>query len=179
VKESLAAGADIVWFSGDKLLGGPQCGILLGKSELIQKLARHPLMRALRPDKLTLAALEATLRIYLYGDPLKEIPTLQKIARTPEEIREACERVGSKMGEIVSTLSEVGGGSLPGLTLPSFAVSLEVKSAANLARALRRRPEPIFGRIERGRLLLDLRTVEPAEEEKIQVALTETLSKLV
>ncbi len=177
VKESLDGGADIVWFSGDKLLGGPQCGILLGKSELIQTLARHPLMRALRPDKLTLAALEATLRIYLYGDPVKEIPTLRKIARTAEEIRAACERVG--LGEVVATLSEVGGGSLPGLTLPSFAVSLEVPSAANLARALRQRPEPIFGRIERGRLLLDLRTVETGEEQKIQVALTETLSKLV
>jgi L-seryl-tRNA(Ser) seleniumtransferase len=191
VKESLDAGADIVWFSGDKLLGGPQCGILLGKSELIQTLARHPLMRALRPDKLTLAALEATLRIYLYGDPLEEIPTLQKIARTPEEVREACERVKSLLrlpeeGEsevralrVEATLSEIGGGSLPGLTLPSFAVSLEVQSAAKLARALRQRPEPIFGRIERGRLLLDLRTVEPDEEEKIQAALTETLSKLV
>ncbi|MGC4042289.1 MAG: L-seryl-tRNA(Sec) selenium transferase [Armatimonas sp.] len=172
VKESLAAGANLVWFSGDKLLGGPQCGVLLGRTEWIQKLARHPLMRALRPDKLTLAALEATLRIYLYGEPLSEIPALRRIARPVEDIRVACERVG--VGDIVETVSEVGGGSLPGLSLPSYAVAIDTESPALLARRLRLREEPIFGRIERGRFLLDLRCVDTQEEEKIQAALTET-----
>lgn len=177
VKESLAAGADLVWFSGDKLLGGPQCGVLLGKAELIQKLARHPLMRALRPDKLTLAALEATLRIYLYGEPLAEIPTLRRIARPVEDIKEACERVGA--GDIVETVSEVGGGSLPGLSLPGYALAIDTENPELLARKLRQRDEPIFGRIEHGRFLLDLRCVDRHEEEKIHAALTETLSKLV
>jgi L-seryl-tRNA(Ser) seleniumtransferase len=131
-------------------------------------------MRALRPDKLTLAALEATLRIYLYGDPLKEIPTLRRIARPAEEIRRACESIG--LGEIVETRAEVGGGSLPGLSLESFAVALDTENPEKLARALRYREEPIFTRIERGRLLLDMRCVDVGDEEKIYAALTETLS---
>jgi len=160
VQKSVATGADLVWFSGDKLLGGPQAGIVVGNAALIGQVKRHPLMRALRPDKLTLAALEATLRLYLTGKAWEEIPILRRIRRPADDIRAACERVG--VGEVVPTISEIGGGSLPGKTLPSWAVALDGDVVA-LARQLRLAPTPVYGRIEKGRLLLDLRAVDDDE----------------
>lgn len=174
---SIAEGADVVWFSGDKLLGGPQAGILIGTSALIAPMKRHPLARALRPDKLTLAALEATLRAYRAGRAWNEIPILRRIARPEGDVREAAERLAKALrGQsarldiaVVSTRAEVGGGSLPGLALPSWAVSVASPdhSAEQIARALRKLPVPVYGRIERDRLLLDLRAVDAEEEEQI------------
>lgn len=178
--QSVAAGADIVWFSGDKLLGGPQTGILVGKAAFITPLKKHPLARALRPDKLTLAALEATLRVYRWGNPWEEIPVLRRIARPADDVLAACGRVarlirasgasGINDVDIVQTQAEVGGGSLPGRTLPSWAVAVSAGSVETLARDLRHAPTPVYGRIERGRLLLDLRAVDEEEEPLIAQA---------
>lgn len=161
VQDSVAVGADLVWFSGDKLLGGPQAGIIVGTKAAIARLKHHPLMRALRPDKLTLAGLEATLLLYRTGRAWEEIPTLRRICRTPESVRRAGERLGK--GELVACVSEIGGGSLPGQTLPSWAVALN-GDAVTLARRLRQGEVPVYGRIEKDRLLLDLRTVDESEE---------------
>ena len=169
---SIATGADIVWFSGDKLLGGPQAGILIGKASLLEPLKRHPLNRALRPDKMTLAALEKTLRLYAVGRAWEEIPILRRIARPAEDVLAACGRVARPLRanfpglevDIVSVLSEIGGGSLPGHTLPSWAIAIETAELARLARALRQAETPVYGRLERGRLLLDLRAVDESEE---------------
>ena len=168
VQDSVLAGADLTWFSGDKLLGGPQAGIVVGKAAALARLKGHPLMRALRPDKLTLAGLEATLRLYLTGQAWEEIPTLRRIARSAESVRAACERIGQ--GQVIATVSEIGGGSLPGQTLPTWAIALEGDVVA-LARRLRQAPTPVYGRIEKGRLLLDLRTVDEDEEEALVAAL--------
>jgi L-seryl-tRNA(Ser) seleniumtransferase len=183
---SIAAGADLVWFSGDKLLGGPQAGILVGKAAHVAPLKRHPLTRALRPDKLTLAGLEATLLLYRAGRAWTEIPILRRIARPADDVRAACDRLraallaaepsmaGSLAADVVATEAEVGGGSLPGRTLPSFAVALSAPGrggADALARGLRQAATPVYGRIERDRVLLDLRAVDEAEEPWILDAL--------
>ena len=184
VAESVAAGTDIIWFSGDKLLGGPQAGILIGKKARIDPLKSHPLSRALRPDKMTLAALEATLRLYVTGRAFKEIPTLRRIARPAEEVLAACGRVARALRaacptlevDIIAVASEIGGGSLPGHTLPSWAVAIETDDITALARALRQAETPVYGRIERNRLLLDLRTVEESEESGMIIPFQRALS---
>jgi L-seryl-tRNA(Ser) seleniumtransferase len=177
---SIAEGADLVWFSGDKLLGGPQSGILVGRSDLLGPLKKHPLARALRPDKMTLAALEATLRLYEAGRAWDEVPTLRRIARPAEDVLHACGRVARALRaiapslevDIIAAASEIGGGSLPGHTLPSWAVAVDAgpRGAADLARALRKAETPVYGRIEKGRLLLDLRAVDEREEELLVLA---------
>jgi len=182
---SVAAGADAVWFSGDKLLGGPQAGILVGTRDVIGPMKRHPLARALRPDKLTLAALEATLRLYRLGRAWDEVPVLRRIARPAEDVRAACARVAgavvsSRLAcEVVPSVAEIGGGSLPGHTLPSFAVAVEYEAlgAAAVARRLRGRDVPVFGRIEAGRVLLDLRAVDPDEEQEVAAAVKEVAAR--
>ena len=172
VTECIRAGADVVCFSGDKLLGGPQAGILLGRRELIAKMKRHPLARALRMDKLTLAALEATLR--LYKDPekaVKEIPVLRMLAATQSGLREKAERLAALLEPVRGQISvadeesRAGGGSLPGQTLPSVAVEVKPAaiSAAELERRLREWETPIVARIARDRLLLDVRTIEESD----------------
>ena len=178
---SVAAGADVVWFSGDKLLGGPQAGILLGKQGLIDRMKGHPLARALRPDKLTLAALEATLTLYARGTAWTDVPTLRRIARPTDAILNACGRVARSVRiadpsldvDIVAVESEIGGGSLPGRTLPSWAVALSPsgESTMALARRLRGAAIPVYGRIEHDRVLLDLRAVDEGEEDDILLAL--------
>jgi L-seryl-tRNA(Ser) seleniumtransferase len=170
VTDSVKTGADIIWFSGDKLLGGPQCGILVGTKAMLAPLKTHPLARALRPDKLTLAALEATLRLYATGQAWTEIPVLRRIRRPIEEIEAACHRVADALPAtlvptVVPTLSEVGGGSLPARSLSSFAVSLSHTNINQLAYDLRHANTPVYGRIEQGKLLLDLRAVDEGEEE--------------
>jgi len=185
---SIASGADVVWFSGDKLLGGPQAGILVGRKEHLAVMRSHPLMRALRPDKLTLAGLEATLRLYVAGRAWSDVPILRRIARPADEVRAACRRLEVLVNvfcangydaEIVPTVSEIGGGSLPGHTLPSFALALtpapQIGSVNEVARALRKTAVPVYGRIERDRLLLDLRAVDEDEEEQILAALSNAL----
>ncbi|NKQ58609.1 L-seryl-tRNA(Sec) selenium transferase [Amycolatopsis sp. K13G38] len=157
----LAAGANLVTASGDKLLGGPQAGLLLGEASLIERLRRHPTARALRVDKLTLAALEATLR-----GPAP--PVAQALAADPVRLRERAERLAAQLpgAQAVDCVSAVGGGGAPGVELPSAAVSLPEASAL----PLRTGDPPVVGRLERGRCLLDLRTVDPADDEVLLAA---------
>ncbi len=163
--ESVAAGADLVCFSGDKLLGGPQAGIVVGRAELVERLRRHPLQRALRADKLTLAALEGTLRLYL--DPeraRREIPALRMVEEPLEVVRARAEHLASLVGGTVEeTVARVGGGALPLLELPSAACALE----ETLAVPLRMGDPPVVGIVRDGRLLLDCRTLADAEVEEV------------
>jgi len=166
-KESLKDGADIVSFSGDKLLGGLQCGIILGCDSYISKMKKHPLYRAFRVDKITIAALEATLRVY--GDlnlAQKDIPVLSMLSVSKDELKERAEKICTEVisrggsAEIVSTKSVAGGGAVPGIELDSYAVVPVGKdSAAEMESKLRNQPVPIIGHIENDRLLLDMRTI--------------------
>jgi L-seryl-tRNA(Ser) seleniumtransferase len=177
VAEALRQGADLVTFSGDKLLGGPQAGLVVGRADLIARLAKNPLKRALRLDKIRLAALEAVLRLYTDPDRLAErLPTLRLLARPKAEIEEIARRLlpalaealaGSAEARLVETKSQIGSGALPVSLLPSVAFSLrpaaDAKSGAAveaLAQRLRRLPIPVIGRIEAGAVLLDLRCLE-------------------
>ena len=166
VQESLAASADLVTFSGDKLLGGPQAGLIVGRAKLIAKLRSHPLARALRVDKTTLAGLEATLLAYLNGRATSDIPVWRMIAAAPEVLRARAERIATAIGGamVLACASAVGGGSLPGETLPSFAIAIG-GAPDDLARRLRQGTPPVIGRIADGRLLLDVRTVLEEQEE--------------
>ncbi len=168
VREALAAGADLVCFSGDKLLGGPQAGIVVGRAELVERLRRHPLQRALRADKLTLAALEGTLALYL--DPeraLREVPVLRMLAEPPEAIRARAEWLAQLTGGTVEeTVARVGGGALPLAELPSFACAVDEALAAQL----RRGEPPVVGVVRDGRLLLDCRTLGDAELDEVAAA---------
>jgi L-seryl-tRNA(Ser) seleniumtransferase len=177
-RESLAAGADLILFSGDKLLGGPQAGIIAGRKELIQKIEKDPLMRALRLDKMTLAALEATLRLYLHEErALQEVPGLRMLALPLEELRKRCEALAARLAKIDGVgsvmVSEdvafVGGGSLPDQALKTCVVEIEpsVLSDADLARRLRTGAPAVVGRLRERKLLLDLRTVFPRQEEAL------------
>jgi len=151
-RESLAAGADLVTFSGDKLLGGPQAGIVVGRADLVERLRRHPLQRALRADKLTLAALDGTLTLYL--DAPERIPVLRMLR--DDGVRARAERLASLTGGTVEeTVARVGGGALPLAELPSFACALEEEFAA----PLRATEPPVVGIVRDGKLLLDCRTL--------------------
>ena len=169
VQESVEAGAAVVCFSGDKLLGGPQAGILVGKADTVDPLKTHPLTRALRPDKLCLVGLQETLLHYLRGEALEEVPVWQMIATPLEEIErraglwQTAVQQGGIEAEVVDGESTVGGGSLPGETLPTKLLALSVEHADDVARALRRADPPIISRIEDGRLVLDPRTVRTEE----------------
>jgi L-seryl-tRNA(Ser) seleniumtransferase len=189
VQESVAAGADLVTFSGDKLLGGPQAGLIVGRADLVARLRQHPLARALRVDKATLAGLEATLLAYLQGRATETIPVWRMIAATPAALRTRAEhlaaaiRAGSKSGTaeagvlvgVADCKSAIGGGSLPGETLPSYAIAIETARPDELARALRRARTPVIGRIAAGRLLLDLRTVLEEQEAALVEAVRTTI----
>jgi L-seryl-tRNA(Ser) seleniumtransferase len=173
-KESLSAGADLVCFSGDKLLGGPQAGIVVGRAELVERLRRHPLQRALRADKLTLAALEGTLGLYL--DPpkaLREVPVLRMLNEPLEQVRSRAGRLAAAVGgEVEETVARVGGGALPLAELPSCACAVE----QDLAPALRAGDPPVVGVLRDGRLLLDCRTLTDAEAEEAAAAVHATRS---
>ena len=178
VQESLAAGADVVAFSGDKLLGGPQAGILVGRREVIETLKRHPLARAIRADKLCLAALSATLDHYRRGEEWREIPVLWMIARPLAELQRIARRWARQLGPAASVIpgeSTVGGGSLPGATLPSALVALDVPTPDTLAAALRGASTPVIARIADDRLLLDPRTVLPGQEKTLLATLRAAL----
>jgi L-seryl-tRNA(Ser) seleniumtransferase len=168
VRESLEAGADLVCFSGDKLLGGPQAGIVVGRAQLVERLRRHPLQRAVRADKLTLAALEGTLALYL--DPehaLREIPVLRMAGEPVEAVRARAERLAKVVGgEVEETVARIGGGALPLAELPSFACAVEEE----LAGPLRTGEPPVIGVIRDGRLLLDCRTLTDTEAEEVGAA---------
>ena len=173
-QESVASGVGLAFFSGDKLLGGPQAGIIVGKGDLVETAARHPLARAMRIDKLSMAALAETLLHYVREEASEEIPVWRMISRSEDEIRSAAEGWSERLGPAATVgqgLSAIGGGSLPGETLPTWVVSIDptgVDSAAEgLARLLREADPPVLGRIEDGRVLLDPRTVLPAEEHPL------------
>ena len=165
VQDSVAAGATLTAFSGDKLLGGPQAGIFVGRAADIARLRRHPLMRAIRPDKLTLAALGTTLVHYVRGEAEREVPVWRMISASAESLRARAESIASRLNrKAVETRSTVGGGSLPGQTQPSWAVKFEVASPDELAASLRRADPPVIGRIEDNHFLLDLRAVLPEQD---------------
>ena len=168
-RASLAAGADLVCFSGDKLLGGPQAGIVAGRADLVERLRRHPLHRALRIDKLSLAALEGTLLLYLDPDrALAEIPVLRMLREPPEVVRARAERLAASVGgEVEETVGRVGGGALPLHELPSFACALE----ESLATPLRLHEPAVIGIVRDGRLLLDCRTLADAELDEVAAAI--------
>ena len=167
-RDALAAGAHLVCFSGDKLLGGPQAGIVVGRSDLVERLRRHPLQRALRADKLTLAALEGTLALYL--DPeraLREVPVLRMLNELPEAVRARAERLAKLTGGTVEeTVARVGGGALPLAELPSFACAVD----ESLAAPLRQGEPPVVGVVRDGRLLLDCRTLADADLDEVAAA---------
>ena len=161
VQESIQAGASLVCFSGDKLLGGPQAGILVGRKSLIDRLKKHPLARAVRPDKLSLAALRATLIHYLKDEAVREVPVWRMIASTEEALHARAENWRNALGagEVIESRSTVGGGSLPEETLPTFVLALSVRSPERFLARLRQGDPPIIARVERDRVLLDPRTV--------------------
>ncbi len=193
VQESVAAGADIVAFSGDKLLGGPQAGILVGRAEPIARLRRHPLARALRVDKMTLAALEATLRSYQREQALEEIPIWRMISADIQTLHQAVASWQEKLAEQGIQTDEwdgesaVGGGSLPGETLPTklLAIATEKLSAGStgqadsLAAALRALDRPIVCRIQRDHLLFDPRTVLPDQREALVAGICHVMGPVI
>jgi len=176
VQQSVSAGAALTFFSGDKLVGGPQAGIIVGEKPLVDKLKRHPLARAVRIDKIRLAGLEATLIHYLRGEMVSKIPAWQMISMTLEDIDQRARKWAQALGglaRVVDGESMVGGGSLPGGTLPTrlVAVGEEAKKGRNVAqllsRKLRSQEVPVIGRIDRNTLFLDPRSVFPEEDDAV------------
>ena len=176
--ERLAAGADLVLFSGDKLVGGPQAGLVVGRADLVGRLRRDPLARAMRPDKATLAGVAATLGLYRAGLATREIPVWRMIAMPPDALRERAEALAARVpgAATVALVATIGGGSLPGETLPSFGIAVAARSARRLLDALRRGDPAVVGRIEEGRVLLDLRTVDPRADDELAGALDGALA---
>jgi L-seryl-tRNA(Ser) seleniumtransferase len=185
-REALAAGADVVTFSGDKLLGGPQAGLILGSKALVERIRKNPLKRALRVDKMTLAALDAVLELYARPERLRtELPTLRALTRPATEIEAQARRIlpaleralaGKALARVVPCASQIGSGALPVDTLPSAGVSIESAQASRrsapqaIARAFRALPVPVIGRVREGAFLLDLRCLEEEEEFVAQLA---------
>lgn len=180
VEASLAAGVDLITFSGDKLLGGPQAGILVGRAESVKKCRENPLARALRVDKLTYAALEATLAAFVQGNAAKDIPVLKMLSTPASEVRSRGRRLAKSLGEVkglaLSLLdgsSKVGGGSAPEAEIPTSLVGVRAKnlSAQAILDRLRGHDPPVIARIADDQVLLDLRTVLPEEEDTLTSAL--------
>jgi len=182
VQASIAAGSDLVCFSGDKLIGGPQAGIIVGRADLVQAIRKHPLTRMLRVGKLTELALQETLRLFLDPDHLVTAnPTLAMLARGEPELRAAAEALARAIAErapsvraaAVADTSAVGGGALPATPLPTWAVAVACPGVAadQLSRRLREAEPPIIARIAEDRVLLDVRTLMQGEPEQIVAAL--------
>jgi L-seryl-tRNA(Ser) seleniumtransferase len=182
-RERLEAGADIVTFSGDKLVGGPQVGIVAGRSDLIAKLRRDPLARAVRPDKVVLGAVAATLALYRAGVATREIPLWRQVATTVDELDRRARAVlasvrsaGEPVLQVAEVESTMGGGSLPGQTLPSRGIRVVTPHAQRLLDALRTGDPAVIGRIDHDAVILDLRTVEPDEDAALAAALDAALA---
>jgi L-seryl-tRNA(Ser) seleniumtransferase len=177
--ERLADGADLVTFSGDKLVGGPQAGFIVGRTDLIARLRRDPLARAMRPDKVTMAAVTATLGLYRAGLATTTVPVWRMLATPLAELEARAAamvaRIGAPAG-VAELRSTVGGGSLPGETLPSIGVALTVRSASRLAARLRDGDPVVVGRIEDGRVVLDLRTVDPSHDTRLAEVVEQALA---
>jgi L-seryl-tRNA(Ser) seleniumtransferase len=177
VQESLAAGVDLVCFSGDKLLGGPQAGIILGRANLIAKIKKHPLARAVRADKTCLAGLTATLLHYLKDEAEREIPIWKMMSLTLKQVQGRAEawRLELGQGQVIEAESTVGGGSLPGESFPTYVLALDVKSPDKFLKKLRGQNPPIIARTENDRILIDPRTVPPEQEGALLVGVKNAL----
>jgi L-seryl-tRNA(Ser) seleniumtransferase len=176
--ERLAAGSDIVTFSGDKLVGGPQAGLVVGRADLIARMRRDPLARAMRPDKVTMAGVALTLGLYRAGRAAIEIPVWRMISTPVDELRERAGAITAELGPRAATVelrSTVGGGSLPGETLPSVGIGLRGGSAAKLLAALRLGSPSVIGRIDDRRVVLDLRTVDRSSDPALTRAVGSAL----
>jgi L-seryl-tRNA(Ser) seleniumtransferase len=173
VQESLAAGVDVVCFSGDKLLGGPQAGIIIGKKVLIDKIKKHPLARAVRADKTCLAGITATLLHYLKDETEREIPIWKMMSLTLEQVKVRAEAWRNQLGQgdVVMGESTVGGGSLPNESIPTFLLSLSVKSPDKFLKLLRKQNPPIIARTENDKVLLDPRTILPEQDTELLAGL--------
>jgi L-seryl-tRNA(Ser) seleniumtransferase len=180
VQESMQAGADIVCFSGDKLLGGPQAGIIIGKADLISKIKKHPLARAVRADKTCLAGLSATLLHYLKDEAEREVPIVRMMSMTPKQAKGRAEAWAVELGQgiVVEGESTVGGGSLPDESIPTFLLSLEVKSVERFMRSLRRSDPPVIARTADDKILFDPRTVLPEQDEVFLSVLKKVLNDI-
>jgi L-seryl-tRNA(Ser) seleniumtransferase len=179
--ERLASGSDLVCFSGDKLVGGPQSGLVVGRSDLVARMRRDPLARAMRPDKVTLAAVAASLGLYRGGLATTEIPVWRMLGTPEAELRERAEALARRLAPlghtplVVPLEATVGGGSLPGETLPSWGISLPGPSPEATLSALRTGRPPVVARIEDDAVVLDLRTVEPTWDEALPGAIARAL----
>lgn len=172
VQESLVGGSSIVCFSGDKLLGGPQAGIICGRQEQIERIARHPLARAVRADKSTLAGLAETLRHYIRGEALAVLPVWRMISASIEELRKRADAIGGRCSLAwISSDASVGGGSVPGSTLPSVAIVVGSERADELATRLRTATVPVFSTVKEGSVRVDLRTILPEHDHMLIDAL--------
>lgn len=181
VQESLAAGADVVCFSGDKLLGGPQAGIIIGRAEHLTRIRKHPLARAVRADKTCLAGITATLTHYLKNEAEQEIPVWRMLSVPLDELGRRAKHWAASLqrGEVSPSQSTLGGGSLPGETLPTYVLSLPAKSPNQTMSRLRAQPTPIIARTERDRILIDPRTVLPEQDHTLLLGLTAALSERI
>ncbi len=188
LRRPLDEGADLLCFSGDKLLGGPQCGVILGRREHIERLRRHPLTRAFRVDKMTIAALEATVRAYADGSWRESVPALRYLARDEEFLRARAEQLAARLAEegidgltveVVAGRSRVGGGSVPTTELPSYRVALRLDDVneAALDAALRRGAPPVVSLVSEGRVLWDLRALEESDDERLTGALAAAVAR--
>jgi len=188
VQQSITLGASLVFFSGDKLLGGPQAGIIVGKKQLVAKLKKHPLARAVRIDKIRLAGLVATLIPYLKGEALKAIPVWRMISTPLDEIEKRAKLWAQECGDLARVIegeSMIGGGSLPGATLPTKLVAIgkpskskEQSTAQLLALKLRTQDPPVVGRISENVLLLDPRSVPPEDDQFVLQSLRSAVADL-
>jgi L-seryl-tRNA(Ser) seleniumtransferase len=180
VYESLHTGVDIVCFSGDKLLGGPQAGIILGRADLISRFKKHPLARAIRADKLCLAALSATLLHYVKDEAEREIPIWRMISTTPEILKQRATRWAQYVGqgEVAPNQSTVGGGSLPDEMLPTFVLALSVRNPNRFVDSLRCASPVIVARVENNLVILDPRTVLPEQENMLLPAICKTIQSV-
>lgn len=181
VTQSIQSGVDVVCFSGDKLLGGPQAGIISGRKELIDRITAHPLARAVRADKTALAGIAETLRHYVRGEALEQVPVWQMISADREFLRLRCEDWRHRLHHqsdihLVETRSAIGGGSLPGETLPSWGLAIATSSPDRLARKLRTGSPAIMPHIEDDRIILDARTVLPGQEDGLIAGLRTAMS---
>lgn len=179
VQESVSSGCDLTFFSGDKLLGGPQAGIIVGKQHLIEQLSKHPIARAIRIDKLSIAALTATILHYLRNEAIEQIPIWKMISQSESDVRRRASILQSEIpncSSIVEGESTIGGGSLPGETLPTWLVAID-GNAEKLSSLLRKSDPPIVTRIENGKVVIDLRTVTDAEEPILKKCLVSALKE--
>ena len=185
VYDSIRAGADLTLFSGDKLFGGPQAGIIAGRSELVGKIRRNPMMRALRVDKVTLAGIEATAEIHLSGKAFDELPLFQMLASGDDVIRQNCDDIASRLNvpagitcDVVACTSQIGGGSVPGSQIASYGLRFASIDSEQFSRELRCSPNAVLGRIQDDSVVLDLRTVDHSHLAAMTTAIQRALDSV-